>query len=451
VSLRLRLALFLAVLVVGVLTLQGVLGYASLERTLLRTVDKDLEQYLEVLTQQAVSAEDLEFLKGGRQDYTVRSRLVRGERVLASSGGPFPAALGGVEEVPRSRGDWRLASVALPKLGGDVRLEVALSSKNYVGTLNSYRNSTLLSAVLLSLCAALVAGGLARRALEPLSHFAHTAHRIAESGNLNERMPLGGGGELEELSKTLNHMLERLGAFRLRESEFTRHAAHELRTPLTALQLQLDAEGLGLYTSREVLEETRVQVMRMRSLTENLLALAQEGETALETVDGAGLCRQLCLRFSARYQGPYHLNVRANPVLLERALENLLENAGKYAPGEVQVTLEQGEAEVYIRVEDRGPGLRGDALHQASEAFYRAPGTRGPGSGLGLAVVSRIVGAHGGRLRLENRDGGGLGVVLELPKIASVPQPTASQPTKLKLLESSEVKADGDPASASRA
>ena len=89
-SLRLRLALFLATLVVGVLALQGVLGYASLERTLLRTVDKDLEQYLEVLTQRAVGAEDLEFLKGGRQDYTVRSRLVRGGGCWPRAGDLFP-------------------------------------------------------------------------------------------------------------------------------------------------------------------------------------------------------------------------------------------------------------------------------------------------------------------------------------------------------------------------
>jgi len=424
----LRLALFLAALVVGVLALQGVLGYASLQGSMLRTVDKDLEQYLEVLTQRAVSAEDLEFLKGGRQDYTVRSRLVRGVVLLASSGGPFPAALGAVGTPPRSLGDWRLASDALPKLGANVRLEVALLSKNYVGTLNAYRNSTLLSAVLLALIAALIAGWLARRALAPLSHFAHTAHRVAESGNLNERMPPGGGAELRDLAETLNHMLSRLEGYRQRETEFTRHAAHELRTPLTALQLQLDAEGLGLYTPREVLEETRVQVTRMRSLTENLLSLAQEGETVLETLDVAALCRQLCLRFEARYQGPEHLNLRANPVLLERALENLLENTQKYAPEEVSVALEPKDAEVWIRVEDRGPGLRGEALHRASEAFYRAPGTRGPGSGLGLAVVSRIVGAHGGKLRLENRDGGGLCVVLAwpTPSLESFPLDEAS-------------------------
>jgi len=366
--------------------------------------------------------------------------------VLASSGGPFPAPLGEVNEAPRSRGDWRLASAALPKLGANVRLEVALSSKNYVGTLNSYRNSTLLSAGLLALIAALIAGWLARRALAPLSHFAHTAHRVAESGNLSERMPAGGGSELRDLSQTLNHMLERLEAFRQRETEFSRHAAHELRTPLTALQLQLDAEEAGLYTPREVLKETRAQVMRMRSLTENLLSLAQEGETALETLDGAELCRQLCLRFEAHYQGPEHLNLPANPVLLERALENLLENAGKYAPGEVSVTLESRGAGVWIRIEDRGPGLQGEALHRASEAFYRAPGTRGPGSGLGLAVVSRILAAHGGTLALENRDGGGLGVVLELPKTAVVPQPSKLEPPRPP-----EARADGDPTSGLRA
>ena len=69
--------------------------------------------------------------------------------MLASSGGPFPAPLGAVIEALRSRGDWHLAAVALPKLGVNVRLEVALLGKNEVATLAAYSSSTLLSALLL--------------------------------------------------------------------------------------------------------------------------------------------------------------------------------------------------------------------------------------------------------------------------------------------------------------
>ena len=92
-----------------------------------------------------------------------------------------------------------------------------------------------------------------------------------------------------------------------------------------------------------------------------------------------------------------------NPILLERALENLLENASKHAPNTaITVKLETKPNQVLIIVTDTGLGMTAEALTRATEAFYRAAGTKAYGSGLGLAVVAQIAKAHGGILQLEN-------------------------------------------------
>ncbi len=412
-TLRLRLALFIAVAVVLTLTVQAFLGYAALEQTTARFLDRDLEQYVEVLAQKASSAEDEEFLVQAGKDYAVRSRLLRGKSVLYAGGGPFPEALGSVLDAPHSVGSWRVAAQELAQLGAGTRLEVAVSSKSFAVQTLEYRNRALITALTLALFAALSALWLSRRALAPLAQFAHTARTVADSGDLSPKMPAGGGAELRELAETLNHMLFQLEGFRQRETEFARHAAHELRTPLSALQLHLDAEAAGLYTPSEALEETRIQVERMKGLTEALLLLAREDQVLLEWLDLAHLCERVAQRVGVPYCGPLSLELEGNAVLLEQGLENLLENARKYAPHQVEVTLERLDAWVRFSVQDRGPGLSHDALERATEAFYRAPGTRGPGSGLGLAVVRRIAQAHGGWLILENRDAGGLKVTLE--------------------------------------
>jgi signal transduction histidine kinase len=219
---------------------------------------------------------------------------------------------------------------------------------------------------------------------------------------------------LTRLSTTFNRMLERLQAFRTRETSFTRTAAHELRTPLTAMRAQLEAQAQGWTTPEEALSTARTQVERMTKLSEALLMLAREGEIEMAQLDVAQLSQHSAERYGAMYHGPSTQMTRGNAILLERAFENLLENASKHAPGtQVELRLETNHDTLRISVTDGGAGLPDEALTRASEAFYRAPGTKAYGSGLGLAVVERIAQAHGGAFKLENA--GGLRATLELP------------------------------------
>ena len=195
-----------------------------------------------------------------------------------------------------------------------------------------------------------------------------------------------------------------------------RTAAHELRTPLTALRAQLDAQAQGWVTSDEALESARNQTERMTKLSEALLILAREGRTEMASLDLAKLAQEVAARHQVSYIGPDSSPTRGSSILLERALENLLENATIHAANSsINVRLGQINSSLHLSVTDTGRGLTSEALERAREAFYRAPGTKSQGSGLGLAVVERIARAHGGTFRLENNTPHGLRTTLEIP------------------------------------
>jgi two-component system sensor histidine kinase MprB len=106
--------------------------------------------------------------------------------------------------------------------------------------------------------------------------------------------------------------------------------------------------------------------------------------------------------------------VQAAPGRLERAIWNLLENAGKWSPpgGAVEVAVRDGE----LTVRDHGSGIAEEDRPFVLERFYRAAAARGmPGSGLGLAIVDAVAKEHGGAVELEQPDGGGTLARLRLP------------------------------------
>ncbi|HTG82124.1 MAG TPA: ATP-binding protein, partial [Geobacteraceae bacterium] len=110
--------------------------------------------------------------------------------------------------------------------------------------------------------------------------------------------------------------------------------------------------------------------------------------------------------------------VRMDLALMTQVLVNLLDNALKYSPPESSITLSArvDGAVLVMEVADRGPGVPEADLHRVFDKFYRVPVPEGAGgTGLGLAICKGIVEAHGGKIRAENRAGGGLRVIVTLP------------------------------------
>jgi signal transduction histidine kinase len=432
-SLRLRLALLMAVAIAAALLLQGFLGYASFERLQMNSLERELDSYLGRVINQETRRNPLRtprldrnnqgprflnprlierFLLQGQQQPAspnpslpgsiAHARLVYQNRVLREWGS-FPAEvpLSGSTE-PRLVNNWLYRSL---NLGPEVYLQGAVEASQVRASLLDYQQTVVFTALLVALLGALAAWVLSGPALKPLRHLQEATRRVADSGDLSLRVPPEGSGELRQLSQTFNQMLGRLSAFRQRETEFTRNAAHELRTPLTAMRLQLDSERQGLATPEETLAVVSQEVERMTHLSESLLTLAREGRGQRVGLDLAQLAQRAAQKAGASYRGPDTWGLEGDPILLEQALENLLLNSQRHATGSaigVELKPSPDQQFAILGVSDAGPGMPPEVLKRATEPFYRAPGTRIPGNGLGLSVVAQVAEAHGGRLVLKN-------------------------------------------------
>lgn len=438
-SLRLRLALFIAVAIALALLVQGFLGYASFERLQMGNLERKLDAYLGRIAGQmegrrgpvrmprpdrdnnGLQFSSPNFIERFRLDdprpiplnptqpgSIAHARLVREGQVLREWGS-FPGEVP-LSSSPETRlvNNWLFRSV---RLNPEVYLQGAVEASQVRASLLGYQQTVLFTALVVALLGALTAWVLSGPALRPLQHLLQTTRRVADSGDLSLRVPPEGSGELRHLSQTFNQMLERLAAFRQRETEFTCNAAHELRTPLTALRLQLDSQRQGLATSEEILPVVQEEIERMTHLSESLLTLAREGRGQRVGLDLARLAREVAQKTGVLYQGPDKLEISSDPILLRQALENLLSNSQKYAPlATILVELRRSADGqfVILSVRDTGPGIAPEVLERATEPFYRAPGVRIPGNGLGLSVVSQVAKAHGGQLVLENLEPQGL-------------------------------------------
>jgi two-component system sensor histidine kinase MprB len=264
--------------------------------------------------------------------------------------------------------------------------------------------------------AAALAAVVATAALRPIRRLTAAAETVTATGNLSERVAVGGSDELGRLATRFNGMLAALEESVGRQRRLVADASHELRTPLTAARTNVDLVREGKLPDEEVrhaLDEASVELDSLTSLVSDLVELARGAERKLRLEDVAldDLVSAAIERAKARAPeatfvtslSPVH--VRVDPILVERAVGNLLDNAVKYSPAgaPIEVTVHDGE----VVVADRGPGIAEEDLPRIFDRFYRAAAARAkPGAGLGLAIVREAAEAHGGAARAEsNADG----------------------------------------------
>jgi two-component system sensor histidine kinase MprB len=264
--------------------------------------------------------------------------------------------------------------------------------------------------------AAALAALVATAALRPIRRLTAAAETVAATGNLSERVAVSGSDELGRLATRFNSMLAALEESVGRQRRLVADASHELRTPLTAARTNVDLVREGKLPDEEVrhaLDEASVELDSLTSLVSDLVELARGEERKLRLEDVAldDLVSAAVERAKSRAPeatfvtalSPVH--VRVDPVLVERAVGNLLDNAVKYSPAgaPIEVTVQDGE----VVVADHGPGIAEEDLPRIFDRFYRAAAARAkPGAGLGLAIVREAAEAHGGAARAEsNADG----------------------------------------------
>ena len=219
--------------------------------------------------------------------------------------------------------------------------------------------------------------------------------------------------------------------------DFVANVSHELRTPLTAVRGYVEAlmdGGVDPSQQKKFLEVIDRQAGRMERLVRDLLKLARldaHQETAdLHVIGVASLFQSVSSDLSDRMDArKIHVDVRIQPeaTLIEAdpgkmydALRNLVENSVNYAPegGCIELGARLEGDRVLLTVADDGPGLPEADLGRVFERFYRVEQSRGPdpgGTGLGLSIVRHLVELHGGRVRADNRAGGGALFTISLP------------------------------------
>jgi signal transduction histidine kinase len=282
-------------------------------------------------------------------------------------------------------------------------------------------------AVLALAAGVVVATQQARRLALPMTLLADRAERLGAGESRIQ--PLHSGiAELDQVSEVLARSAQRLTKSLASERDFAADASHQLRTPLTALRLRLEnLEATMPPAAAGDLRAAAAETGRLARLVDGLLALAhaEAAPSRREVVDLAAVVadRQAAWAPLAAEQdveltvqpGPT-APVWAVPGAVEQVLDNLLENALRFAPvgSSIELAVRQAEGWVELRVTDQGPGMPAEQRERAFDRFWRGPATDREGTGLGLAIVRQLLEASGGTAELHPNPDGGLDAVARL-------------------------------------
>jgi two-component system osmolarity sensor histidine kinase EnvZ len=265
---------------------------------------------------------------------------------------------------------------------------------------------------------------LTRRVVAPLAKLGQAAAQMG-LGQQPERLPETGPSELVALSRSFNHMAAQVQELMAARTALLAGVSHDLRTPLARMRLAL--EMLKSNPSPSLMDRLDRDVQHMNQIIGNVLDLARGvaheaatpvNVTALLTdlaqAHSTAAC-QISLKMGSEAGGIHLLP----EVSVRRALNNLLENAMRYAPScPVELVCEIGPNSLKLGVLDRGPGIPAHLVEHMFQPFQRVDTSRNPatgGTGLGLAIVRALAQAHGWQVSLQPREGGGMSAWLDMP------------------------------------
>ena len=276
-------------------------------------------------------------------------------------------------------------------------------------------------------------------ALRPLRKLREGAERVASTRDLATRLPEGDGPEeVDALAGSLNAMLARLQrstaeteAALEASRRFAADAGHELRTPLTSILANLEvlrrSPDLSADQQRVVADVLREQ-SRIVALLDALQTLARgDAATAVprerfdlvDVVDAAvERARSRNPRATIGFSYPEHALIVGWPEGVRVLVDNLLQNALRHGrpQGRIDVAVSSRDGQASLIVDDDGPGIPPEERERVFQRFVRGAGARGPGSGLGLALVAQQARLHGGTATLDTSPLGGTRVVVTLAR-----------------------------------
>lgn len=318
--------------------------------------------------------------------------------------------------------------------GQSIRFFISLDRHHDRRLLAGFINATLVGLPLLLLVVAVGAWLIARTSLAPLRRFNRLAASIGAE-TLSQRVSTAGlPTELVDLANEFNGMLERIDTGYRRLQEFSGDLAHEMRTPVATL---LGRTQVALSHTRtvadlqEVLEGNVEELDRLSRLISDMLFIARaeghENPVQLETVDlgheATKIVEYLSLVAEERdvsVEVTGAATVRADRILVQRAITNLVSNAIRHAHtgSRVRVSIKVEGQSTQLVVTNRGEGIPQAHLERVFDRFYRVDTGRARtdgGTGLGLAIVRSIMAAHGGHVAAQSEPGGETSFTLAFP------------------------------------
>jgi signal transduction histidine kinase len=258
---------------------------------------------------------------------------------------------------------------------------------------------------------------------EPLIRFAAAARRVSLDDHSDQPFKAEGASEIRSLAASLNIMQSRIQTMLRDRTRVLRAISHDLRTPLTRLRMRAERS-----TEPDLRNLLLSDISALASLIDASLEFLDNTPEPLRKVDLSSLLQTISSDFldtgvDVSFIGPRRLTYVCMPQGLTRAINNLVENASRYAQ---KIELELGSCSdggVVIRVKDDGPGLGDDLKERVLEPFFKADkarqmGSKSGGFGLGLSIALGIVKTgHNGTLKLFDNIPHGLSVEINLPPV----------------------------------
>jgi heavy metal sensor kinase len=279
---------------------------------------------------------------------------------------------------------------------------------------------------------------LALRATQPIAGILKTAEKLKPTKLGDRLMTRGTNDELDQLSVTINRLLDQVARHVERQQQFVADAAHELRGPLAAMQNTLEvatANNRSLDSYQGTIEEALGETRHLTKLTNDLLLLAEVGNSLgsvfNEACDLGDVTRQTAAMFGGTaeersieltIQTSGEAIVRGDERQLRQVISNLVDNSLRFTPdgGRIDLSVESNQAthEAIVTVADSGRGVEPEHLEQVFDRFFQADAARDRsdikrGGGLGLSICRSIIERHGGRISLDS-PGVGLGATVRV-------------------------------------
>ena len=275
--------------------------------------------------------------------------------------------------------------------------------------------------------------------LKPISDIVRQTDKITYS-NMSQRLITGNkDDEIGQLTSTFNNLLERLETSFHVQNRFVSNASHELRNPLTAINGQID---VALMKDRQkedykkVLQDISKDIKNLRTLTNNLLELANNDETFLQHFEEVRIDEILWnardeitkqnpeytihINFDRLMDSEKYLVCKGDGRLLQTAFMNIIDNACKFSNDKtVDIKIASEKTNIILLFTDKGIGMPQSYLKHIFEPFYRGSNALGVhGNGIGLSLVQRIITIHSAKIFIRSELNEGTVVEVILPNLS---------------------------------